>query len=181
MLSAIAQAGGARSIAPAIRARTAPVAIKVLPAHLADKPELRDRLEREARTIASLNHPHICTLHDIGHQDGIDDMVLECLEGETLAKCLKKGPQITVPAAADLKPGLNQQVYTNRAKVSAATVAVHSTLPGSGGPKPLVHRFEQVYFHTRGTKDGHVRRRQSQSEKERHRDSPGRCRAHQHE
>ena len=47
------------------------VAIKVLPAHLADRPELRERFEREARTIANLNHPHTCTLHDIGQQDGI--------------------------------------------------------------------------------------------------------------
>jgi serine/threonine protein kinase/Tol biopolymer transport system component len=68
------------------------VAIKVLPAHLADKPELRERFEREARTIASLNHPHICTLHDIGRQDGIDFLVMEYLEGETLATRLLKGP-----------------------------------------------------------------------------------------
>jgi serine/threonine protein kinase len=68
------------------------VAIKVLPAHLADKPELRERFEREARTIASLNHPHICTLHDVGHQDGSDFLVMEYLEGETLATRLVKGP-----------------------------------------------------------------------------------------
>ena len=54
--------------------------------------------------------------------------------------------QINVPAAAELKPGLNRQIYTNRAKGSAATVALDSTVPGSGGPKPHVHRFEQVYF-----------------------------------
>jgi eukaryotic-like serine/threonine-protein kinase len=68
------------------------VAIKVLPAHLADKPELRERFEREARTIASLNHPHISVLYDIGHQDGIDFLVMEYLEGETLAARLTKGP-----------------------------------------------------------------------------------------
>src|SRR5713226_6679005 len=68
------------------------VAIKVLPAHLADDPERRERFEREARTIASLNHPHICVLHDIGRQDGIDFLVLEYLEGETLAQRLLKGP-----------------------------------------------------------------------------------------
>src|ERR1700674_5299185 len=68
------------------------VAIKVLPAHLADDPDRRERFEREARTIASLNHPHICTLYDIGHQDGIDFLVLEYLEGETLAQRLMKGP-----------------------------------------------------------------------------------------
>ena len=68
------------------------VAIKVLPAHLADEPERRERFEREARTIASLNHPHICTLYDIGRQDGTDFLVLEYLEGETLAQRLLKGP-----------------------------------------------------------------------------------------
>jgi serine/threonine protein kinase len=68
------------------------VAIKVLPTHLADRSELRERFEREARTIASLNHPHICTLFDIGHQDGIDFLVMEYLEGETLAQRLAKGP-----------------------------------------------------------------------------------------
>jgi predicted Ser/Thr protein kinase len=68
------------------------VAIKVLPAHLADEPKLRERFEREARTIASLNHPHICVLHDIGRHDGIDFLVMEYLEGETLAQRLLKGP-----------------------------------------------------------------------------------------
>ena len=68
------------------------VAIKVLPAHLAGNPELRQRLEREAKTVSSLNHPHICILHDIGHQDGIDYLVMEYLEGDTLAARLAKGP-----------------------------------------------------------------------------------------
>src|SRR6202162_3963803 len=67
------------------------VAIKVLPVHLAEHAELRERFEREARTIASLNHPHICTLYDTGHQDGIDFLVMEYLEGETLAQRLLKG------------------------------------------------------------------------------------------
>ncbi len=68
------------------------VAIKILPHHLADRAELRERFEREARTIASLNHPNICTLFDIGQQDGTDYLVMECLEGETLAQRLTKGP-----------------------------------------------------------------------------------------
>ena len=68
------------------------VAIKILPAHLADRAELRERFEREARTIASLNHPHICVLFDIGQQDGVDYLVMEYLEGETLAQRLLKGP-----------------------------------------------------------------------------------------
>src|ERR1019366_952372 len=67
------------------------VAIKVLPTHLADRSELRERFEREAKTIASLNHPPICVLHDIGQQDGIDYLVMEYLEGETLAQRLVKG------------------------------------------------------------------------------------------
>jgi eukaryotic-like serine/threonine-protein kinase len=68
------------------------VAIKVLPAHLSDNPERQQRLEREARAVSSLNHPHICALYDIGHQDGISYLVLEYLEGETLAQRLEKGP-----------------------------------------------------------------------------------------
>jgi serine/threonine-protein kinase len=68
------------------------VAIKVLPTHLADRSELRERFEREAKTIASLNHPHICTLYDTGIQDAIDFLVMEYIEGETLAQRLAKGP-----------------------------------------------------------------------------------------
>src|SRR6202049_3885655 len=67
------------------------VAIKVLPAHLADRAELRERFEREAKTIASLNHSHICTLYDTGHQDDIDFLVMEYIDGETLAQRLQKG------------------------------------------------------------------------------------------
>jgi eukaryotic-like serine/threonine-protein kinase len=68
------------------------VAVKIIPDHLSDRAEVRERFEREARTIASLNHPHICTLFDIGHQDGTDYLVMEYLEGETLSERLKKGP-----------------------------------------------------------------------------------------
>ncbi|MFI5182982.1 MAG: protein kinase [Vicinamibacteria bacterium] len=67
------------------------VAIKVLPSHLSSNPDLRARFEREARAVSSLNHPHICTLHDVGHQDGIDYIVMELVEGETLLDRLKKG------------------------------------------------------------------------------------------
>src|SRR5215469_3767549 len=62
------------------------VAIKILPAQFSSDPLRKQRFEREAKTISSLNHPHICVLHDIGHQDGIDYLVMECVEGETLAK-----------------------------------------------------------------------------------------------
>src|ERR1700682_4516900 len=68
------------------------VAIKILPQQLSSDPVRKQRFEREAKTISSLNHPHICVLHDVGHQDGIDYLVMECVEGETLAKRLEKGP-----------------------------------------------------------------------------------------
>ena len=68
------------------------VAVKILPQQLSSDPIRKQRFEREAKTISHLNHPHICVLHDIGHQDGIDYLVMECVEGETLAKRLEKGP-----------------------------------------------------------------------------------------
>ena len=68
------------------------VALKVLPEHLAANPDLRQRFEREARAVSSLNHPHICALFDVGHQDGIDFLVMEHLEGETLGDRLVRGP-----------------------------------------------------------------------------------------
>src|SRR5215471_10541140 len=68
------------------------VAIKVLPSHLSENPEFRARFEREARAISSLNHPHICTLHDVGRQEGVDFLVMEYLEGETLQRRLLRGP-----------------------------------------------------------------------------------------
>jgi hypothetical protein len=68
------------------------VALKILPSELTNDPVRKRRFEREAKTISSLNHPHICVLHDIGHQDGSDYLVMECVEGETLAKRLERGP-----------------------------------------------------------------------------------------
>ncbi len=68
------------------------VALKILPPHLADAPEVRQRFEREARAVSSLNHPNICALYDIGRQDGTDYLVMEYIEGETLAKRLERGP-----------------------------------------------------------------------------------------
>jgi serine/threonine protein kinase len=68
------------------------VAVKILPPHLSSDPVRKQRFEREAKTISSLNHPHICTLYDVGQQDGVDFLVMECVEGETLSKRLEKGP-----------------------------------------------------------------------------------------
>src|SRR6202158_2133303 len=79
------------------------VAVKILPSHLSEDPEARQRFDREARTISSLNHPNICTLHDVGHQDGVDYLVMEYLEGETLAERLRKGP---LPVPQVLKYGI---------------------------------------------------------------------------
>src|ERR1700757_999870 len=79
------------------------VAIKILPEQLSSDPVRKQRFEREAKTISSLNHPHICVLHDVGSQDGISYLVMECVEGETLAKRLEKGP---LPLEQVLKYGM---------------------------------------------------------------------------
>ena len=68
------------------------VAIKVLPALVSHDPERRARLQREARAIAALNHPHICVIHDVGEQEGLDFIVMELLDGESLAARLARGP-----------------------------------------------------------------------------------------
>src|SRR5207249_1294797 len=68
------------------------VAIKVLPDLLAADPERRERFEREARAVSSLNHPNICMLFDVGQQDGVEYLVMELLEGESLAQRLTRGP-----------------------------------------------------------------------------------------
>src|SRR5712692_6329083 len=68
------------------------VALKILPSHLSSNPQFRERFDREARTISSLTHPHICTLYDVGHQDGVDYLVMEFVEGESLEERLTKGP-----------------------------------------------------------------------------------------
>jgi serine/threonine protein kinase len=87
------------------------VAIKVLNSSVVASPELKQRFEREARIISRLNHPHICTLHDVGHQDGTDFLVMEYLEGETLAQRLARGalafPDV-LKIAIDILDGLEQ-------------------------------------------------------------------------
>src|SRR6202790_1724910 len=68
------------------------VAIKILPKEMSADATRKQRFEREARTISGLNHPNICALYDVGSQDGMDYLVMECVEGETLANRLAKGP-----------------------------------------------------------------------------------------
>ncbi|HXZ26358.1 MAG TPA: serine/threonine-protein kinase, partial [Terriglobales bacterium] len=92
----ILSAAGAGGMGEVYRARDTrlerTVAIKILPAHLADDAGLRQRLDREAKAVATLSHPNICTLYDVGHQAGVDFLVMEYLEGETLDQRLQKGP-----------------------------------------------------------------------------------------
>src|SRR5438552_3471337 len=85
------------------------VAVKVLPSNLSSDPSLRQRTEREAKAVSKLSHPHICTLHDIGHQDGLDFLVMELVEGETQERRLTKGPlppEQTIRFAAEIADAL---------------------------------------------------------------------------
>ena len=113
------------------------VAIKVLPEHLSENEELRQRLEQEARAISSLNHPHICTLHDVGHEDGIDFLVMEFIQGETLADRLAKG---ALPLALAIQYG--SQIADALDKAHSAGVVHRDLKPGNiivtkSGPKLL--------------------------------------------
>ncbi len=135
------------------------VAIKVLASHLSSSPELKQRMEREARAISALNHPQICHLYDIGSQDGTDYLVMELLEGETLAERLRKGAmplnevlKIAIAVAEaltvahrqgivhrDLKPG-NIMLTRTGAKLMDFGLA-KTTTPGlgvSGSNAPLL-------------------------------------------
>ncbi len=102
------------------------VAIKILPAQVSSDPLRKQRFEREAKTISNLNHPHICVLHDIGHQDGIDYLVMECVEGETLAKRLEKGP---LPLEQVLK--LGSQIADALDKAHRSGVVHRDLKPGN--------------------------------------------------
>ena len=106
------------------------VAIKVLPENVAADPDLKQRFEREAKTISSLNHPHICTLHDIGSQDGIDFLVMEYLEGDTLGQRLQKGAmpldqalQVAIQIADALDKAHRQGITHQDLKPEAKTIS----------------------------------------------------------
>src|SRR5499427_3435683 len=102
------------------------VAVKILPAHLSADPVRKQRFEREAKTISSLNHPHICVLYDVGHQDGTDYLVMECVEGETLAKRLEKGQ---LPLDQTLKYGA--QIADALDKAHRAGIVHRDLKPGN--------------------------------------------------
>ena len=102
------------------------VAIKILPTQFSADPVQKQRFEREAKTISCLNHPNICTLHDIGHENGIDYLVMECVEGETLAKRLEKGP---LPLEQVLKYGA--QIADGLDKAHRAGIVHRDLKPGN--------------------------------------------------
>jgi len=102
------------------------VAIKILPTQVSNDPLRKQRFEREAKTISSLNHPNICTLHDIGSQDGVDYLVMECVEGETLVERLEKGP---LPLEQVLKYGA--QIADALDKAHRAGIVHRDLKPGN--------------------------------------------------
>ena len=92
------------SLAPGTRLERS-VALKVLPRELSADTELRARLTREARAISALAHPHNCALYDVGSEDGLDYLVMELLDGETLADRLAKGSLRSLPTELVLRFG----------------------------------------------------------------------------
>jgi eukaryotic-like serine/threonine-protein kinase len=114
------------------------VAVKVLPEHIARREDLRARFEREARAVASLNHPNICTLYDIGAQDGVGSyMVMECLEGETLAARIAKGAiplDQAIPLATQIADALDR---AHRAGVTHRDVKPQNIMLTRDGAKVL--------------------------------------------
>src|ERR1039458_10644730 len=109
------------------------VAIKLLPQHLSSNADLKQRFEREAKSISSLNHPRICQLYDVGSQEGVSYLVMEYLEGETLADRLKKG---ALPLDQVLKIGMEIAEALDKAHRSGI---VHRDLkPGNVDRKSVV-------------------------------------------
>ena len=102
------------------------VAVKILPPHLSDSPEAKQRFEREARAISSLNHPHICTLHDVGSQDGTSYLVMEYVQGESLEARLQKGP---LPLKQALECGV--QICEALEKAHRAGIVHRDLKPGN--------------------------------------------------
>src|SRR5438477_3268023 len=102
------------------------VAVKILPSHLSDNPEAKQRFEREARVISSLNHSHICVLHDVGTQDGTAYLVMEFVQGESLDARLMKGP---LPVKQALECGM--QICDALEKAHRAGIVHRDLKPGN--------------------------------------------------
>ncbi len=133
------------------------VAIKVLLTNLSSDPSFKQRLEREAKAVSKLSHPHICTLHDIGHQDGIDFLVMELVEGESLEQRLVKGPlpteQVIRYAAqiADALAKAHKRGFTHRDLKPANIMLAKSGaklmdfgLAKQSGPAPLATALTEM-------------------------------------
>jgi eukaryotic-like serine/threonine-protein kinase len=148
------------------------VAVKILPKELSADPARKQRFQLEAKIISGLNHPNICVLHDVGNQDGVDYLVMECVEGETLAKRLARGPLPLeqIPGYAiqilegldaahrkgishrDLKPGNIMLVSDGRAKVLDFGLAKqHEQAKGSGAGGEHTLDFATEYANPAGT------------------------------
>jgi Tol biopolymer transport system component len=102
------------------------VAVKVLPEHLSASEELRSRFEREAKAISSLSHPHICTLYDVGREGEVDFLVMELLDGESLADRIAKGP---LPIEEVLRLGI--QIADALEKAHTSGVVHRDLKPGN--------------------------------------------------
>src|ERR1700745_350734 len=102
------------------------VAVKILPSHLSENPEANHGFDREARAISSLNHPHICVLHDVGSQDGTSFLVMEYLQGESLESRLRKGP---LPLKQALEVGV--QICEALEKAHRAGIVHRDLKPGN--------------------------------------------------
>jgi eukaryotic-like serine/threonine-protein kinase len=133
------------------------VAVKVLPASLSSAPSLRQRLEREGKAISKLSHPHICMLHDIGHQDGMDYLVMELVEGETMERRLLRGslpPDQTLRLAAQIAGALataHKQGITHRdlkpaniMLTKSGTKLMDFGLAKESGPAPLASALTEM-------------------------------------
>src|SRR5579872_5761266 len=113
------------------------VAIKILPPHLSSNAELNARFEREARAVSSLNHPHICHLYDIGTQDSTAFLVMEYLDGETLADRLRKGP-IPLKQALDFSIQIAEALATaHRAGILHRDLKPQNVMLTASGAKLL--------------------------------------------
>jgi len=146
------------------------VAIKILPTHLSDNPEFKQRFEREARAISSFNHPHICHLYDIGSHGGTDFLIMEFLDGETLADRLRRGAmplpellKIGMQIAAaletahgagivhrDLKPG-NIMLTKSGAKLMDFGLAKPTLAASGGASAPLLSAARWTWWSSEPT------------------------------
>jgi serine/threonine protein kinase/Tol biopolymer transport system component len=130
------------------------VAIKVLPAHLSESPDLRARFEREAKTISGLQHPNICVLYDVGRQDGVDFLVMEYLEGETLAARLARKPMTpdeTIRIGIEVADALDK---AHRSGIVHRDLKPGNVMLTKGGAKLMDFGLAKLQSFTSGAQSG---------------------------